>query len=266
MDFQELIFEKGNGLAIVTINRPKRLNALTENLTLNEIPRVMEIIRKDDEVKVMILTGAGDSFCSGVDLNEVLQANANDKGNKRPRHESLLPIGSVGLEFRKLHKPALAAVNGIAAGAGVALSLLCDIRIASEKARFSLAFVKRGLVPDCGTSYLLPRMVGVGKALELMWTGDMIDAQEALRIGLVSRVTPHHELMKMTKEFATKLAEGPSVAIELTKIAVYRGITNDYEGQLYFESYAQNLCTSTDDFKEGINSFLEKRKPHFKGM
>jgi 2-(1,2-epoxy-1,2-dihydrophenyl)acetyl-CoA isomerase len=266
MDFQELIFEVENGIAIVTLNRPKRLNALTENVTMNEFPKALEIIRKDDAIKVMLLTGAGDGFCSGVDVNIMPQPGMNASGERKSRHDLLLPVGTLGLEIWKVEKPVIAVVNGVAAGGGLGLCLVCDIRIASDKARFNLAFVKRGLVPDCGVSYLLPRLIGMSKSLELMWTGDIIDAQEALRLGMVNKVVPHEQLMKVAKEFAARIAEGPSVAIELTKKSVYNRLNSDFESQLYYETYAQNMCSGTEDFQEGVKSFLEKRKPKFKGV
>lgn len=165
-----------------------------------------------------------------------------------------------------LEKPTIAAINGVTAGGGVYISLLCDIRIASEQAKFTLAFVRRGLIPDCGATFLLPRIAGMGRALELMYMGDAIAAEEAWRIGMVNRVGPHEQLLNMTKQLALRLAKGPPIAMSLIKRASHRGIHNTLEEQLFFETYALNLCFSTGDFKEGITSFLEKRSSVFKGQ
>ena len=179
------------------------------------------------------------------------------------------PFASFGWLIRQIEgfaKPVIAAVNGVAVGAGLALALACDIRIASENARFSAIFVRRGLVADCGTTFLLPRVVGVAKALEMMWTGDIIDAAEAARVGLVSQVVPADDLMKVSKEFAARLARGPSVSIELMKRLTYEGAkTDSLQSQMAHENFAQNVCSQTEDVKEGARSFLEKREPRFQG-
>jgi 2-(1,2-epoxy-1,2-dihydrophenyl)acetyl-CoA isomerase len=185
------------------------------------------------------------------------------------RRERLSPFVSFGWLIRQIDefaKPAIAAVNGIAVGGGLALALACDIRIASEDAKFSSIFVRRGLVADCGTTFYLPRAVGAAKALELMWTGDIIDAAEASRIGLVNRVVPADDLMKTANEFASKLARGPSISIEFHKQLTYEGLkTDSVQTQMAHEDFAQYVCRQTEDVKEGRNSFLEKREPRFKG-
>jgi len=165
-----------------------------------------------------------------------------------------------------MDKPVIAAVNGVAAGAGFGVALACDIRIAAEEARFSLIFVRRGLIPDCGSTYNLPRVVGMSRACEMAFTGDLMDAREAERIGLVSRVVKAEALMKVTRELAQRIASGPRVAVQLAKRALYRGaIETDLATQSDYELYLQSMCFQTEDFKEGVTSFLEKREPKFKG-
>jgi 2-(1,2-epoxy-1,2-dihydrophenyl)acetyl-CoA isomerase len=175
-------------------------------------------------------------------------------------------FGTLMRGLRNLDKPVLGAINGVAAGAGLSLALICDLRIASEKARFSSIFVNVACNPDTGTSYYLPRVVGVAKALEMIWTGDFVNAEEALRIGLVNRVVPHDELMPATKELAVRLAQGPSLAHEFAKRLVYHGLeANSYEAQLAYEAYALSVCFQSSDVKEGGQAFRDKRKPEFKG-
>jgi 2-(1,2-epoxy-1,2-dihydrophenyl)acetyl-CoA isomerase len=176
------------------------------------------------------------------------------------------PLSLPVLRIVRMEKPVIAAVNGVAAGAGFGLAMACDIRIASENARFISAFVRRGLPVEWGLSHFLPRTVGLAKALEIMWTGEAIDAREAERIGLASKVVSPDDLMKETKGLATKLAKGPPIAIELIKRAVYTGLeSNNLAAQLGYETYAAGVCVRTEDFGEGVKAFLEKREAVFKG-
>lgn len=272
MSYQNIIAEKEDNTMSITLNRPDKLNAIDATM-LDELARALQDADEDDGVKVVVLTGAGRAFSSGADVTTASAVVKPSMGlvppvelGRRVRLKPFAGFGDVALRLRNLDKPTIAAINGIAAGGGLSFALGCDIRIASEKAQFSLIFVRRGLVPDTGATYLLPRLVGTAKALELMFTGDMIDAAEAERIGLVNRVVAHENLMPATKELAARIAEGPSVAIELMKRAVYQGLeSNNFASQLAYEGWAQELCYETEDFKEGVRSFLEKRKPKFSG-
>ena len=263
MAFQDIIFEREGGIATLTLNRPDKLNSLRPE-TSEEIAIALKEVEEDDELKVLILTGAGRAFCAGADLTTVTEERV-----VRSRKLCLTPfdwLGQVFLRFREMTKPTIAAINGIVTGSGFSISLGCDLRIASETATFSLIFVKRGLLAGCGATYHLPRLIGTAKALELMWTGDVIDAHEAERIGLVNRVVPADDLMKATRELAEKIARGPSVAIELTKRAVYKGLeANHFIAHMGYEAWAQTTCLGTEDFEEGRKSFMEKRPPEFKG-
>ena len=182
-----------------------------------------------------------------------------------PRHETIQHVGGFVQNIADVDKPIIMAINGIAAGAGLSLTLAGDIRLSSDKARFGAVWLKRGLIPDVGATYYLPRIIGVDKALELTFRGDIIDAEEAMRIGLVTKVVPHDQLMLQARELAVKIAKGPAVAIELSKRGFYRSLNNDLKTQLDYETYAQNLCRQTDDHKEGVRSFMEKREANFKG-
>ena len=262
--FENMILEKEEGVAILTLSRPDKLNAMTTKMW-RDLPRIINNVREDDEIKVLILTGVGRAFCVGSDVGDRLANRIEGKKIETTRKDLLEPVGYWAYLIRSLDKMTIAAINGMAVGAGLSLALLCDIRIASEKARFGAVWVKMGLIADLGATYTLPRTVGTSKALELMTSGEIIDAREAERIGLVTKVSSHNELMKVAKDLATKLAKGPSIAIELMKRGVYKGMHNDMLTQLDFESYAQNLCRQTEDHMDAVRAFLEKREPRFRG-
>ena len=267
MTYESIILEVDEGVATLTLNRPDKLNALDPTI-LHESTAVVQKLNADDEVKVLVITGAGRGFCSGADLTGAISGTslAQPDIGRRERLEPFVSFGWLVRHIDEFAKPAIAAINGIVAGAGLGIALACDIRIASESARFSSIFVRRGLVADCGTTFYLPRVVGVAKALEMMWTGDIIDAKEAERIGLVSRIVPADDLMKETKEFALRLARGPSVSIELQKRLTYEGLkTDSILSQMAQEDFAQHVCGQTEDVREGRASFIEKREPRFKG-
>lgn len=264
MDFEDILLEEKEGIITLTLNRPDRLNSCTTRM-YRELSNIMNQIKRNDEIKVVILTGAGRGFCAGSDVSDRLAGRVVKPGEEN-RYETLQPVGAVALDIAGLDKPIIGAINGVAVGAGLSLALLCDIRFASESARFGAVWINMGLIPDVGATYYLPRIVGAEKALDLMLSGKIIDAEEALEIGLVSKVVPPDRLMAVAKELATKIATGPSVAIELTKRGLKRSFDNDLNPQLDYESYAQNLCRKTEDHKEAIQAFLEKRKPQFKGV
>ena len=268
---KELLFEKQDGVAILTLNRPEKFNALNPNLR-DGIGRVCKEVSRDDEVRVMIITGAGKAFCSGADLSTRLKDQASGAilaasgaETAETRRSITEPIGHYSLAIRNLEKPVIAAVNGIASGGGLGIVLACDIRVASDKARFSAIWVKRGLVPDAGASYFLPRIVGFAKACELIFKGHIINANEAAQMGMVNLVVPHDELMARTRELAAQIAQNAPIALEWAKKILSMGLNNNLESQLYLESAAQRICNQSEDFKEGIRSFMEKRPAVFKG-
>jgi 2-(1,2-epoxy-1,2-dihydrophenyl)acetyl-CoA isomerase len=264
MEFEKMTLEKEEGVGTLTFNHPEKLNAMTTEMWL-DLGRVVETVQEDEEIKVLVITGAGRAFCSGSDVSGRLALRVAGKIPMTHR-ELVEPVGYLSYFIHTLDIPIIAAINGTAAGAGLSFVLLSDIRIASNTARFSAAWVKVGLIGDMGATYLLPRVVGISKAIELLTTGDMINAQEAERIGLVSKVVPPEELMPTVKALATKLAQGPTVTIKFLKRGVYKGIHNDFLTQLDFESYGQNVCRQTEDHREGVRAFMEKRPPRFKGI
>jgi 2-(1,2-epoxy-1,2-dihydrophenyl)acetyl-CoA isomerase len=267
MLYKLITVEIADEVATLTLNRPDKLNCLNAAI-LHEMSAALIELNKNEGVKALILTGAGRSFCSGADLSE--QPYGTDKNQPGiSRAEHITPFVSFGWVIKQIEdftKPVIAAVNGIAAGGGLALALAADVRIASANATFSAIFVKRGLVPDCGVSYYLPRLVGVSKALELMWTGDKIDASEAERIGMVNKVVAHDQLMKSANEFAQVLAKGPSLAIEMIKRMTYAALKADSViTQMAVEDFMQQVCRESEDVREGVMGFLEKRPPKFTG-
>ena len=267
MSFKLITVAIEDEVGILTLNRPDKLNCLNAAI-LHEMAKALDDLNADDGVKALILTGAGRSFCSGADLSE--QPYGTDKNQPGiSRAEHITPFVSFGWVIKHIvdfTKPVIAAVNGIAAGGGLALSLVADVRIASENATFSAIFVKRGLVPDCGVSYYLPRLVGISKALELMWTGEKIDAKEAERIGMVNKVVAPDQLMKSAQEFAQVLTKGPSLAIEMIKRMAYTSLKSDSVlTQMAVEDFMQQVCRESEDVREGVMGFLEKRPPKFTG-
>jgi 2-(1,2-epoxy-1,2-dihydrophenyl)acetyl-CoA isomerase len=262
-DYKCLLYEVKDAIATLTLNRPERLNALGDTLRDDFYAAVLRA-SQDAAVRVIVVTGAGKGFCSGGDvkaMNEVKEGRA-----ERPLIDKVAPLRDrVLLAMRDAPQPVIAAVNGAAAGAGMNLALGCDIRLASTAAKFTQAFVKRGLHPDWGGTYFLPRLVGMAKACELIFTGDIIDAGEALRLGLVSAVYPPEELLPATYELARKIATGPPIAIRLAKRALYHSQDVDLRAALEFETFAQNIASETEDAREGIRAFVEKRPAAFKG-
>jgi len=265
MAYECLLFDIKDRIATLTLNRPERLNALGGTLREDLFDAITRV-SNDDEVRAVVITGAGRGFCSGGDVKNMNERNSAGTGSYYSIKEKIQPSRDASvLALRDCPKPVIAAVNGAAAGAGFNLALCCDMRIASTAAKFSQAFVKRGLHPDWGGTWFLPRLVGTAKACELIFTGDVIDANEAYRLGIVNAVVAPDELMAKTYELAKKIADGPPVAIRLAKRAIYHNESCDLRQGLEYETYAQNTCRDTEDSKEGVKAFVEKRAPRFTG-
>ena len=263
MAYKCLLYDEQDGIATLTLNRPERLNALGDTLR-EDLHHAVVRASADPNIRVIVLTGAGRGFCSGGDVKTM---NENkERGRVSPLLDKVAPSRDrTVLAMREAPKPVIAAVNGPAAGAGMNIALACDIRIASNTARFGETFVRRGLHVDWGGTYFLPRIVGMAKACELIFTGDIIDADEALALGIVSQVVAPQDLMPTVRELALKLAAGPPIAIRLAKRALYHNQECDLQAALEYETYAQNICRETEDAREGIRAFVEKRAPRFQG-
>jgi 2-(1,2-epoxy-1,2-dihydrophenyl)acetyl-CoA isomerase len=245
------------GVARMTLNRPEHFNALNRAVT-EEASEILSMFESDEELKVMILTGAGRSFCAGGDLAWLLEAD--DTLKKRDIVERAGDLISL---LDRMEKPLIAAVNGVAAGAGTALALACDMIIASDAARFAPNFVNIGAVPDSGASWYLPRAAGYHKAAELMLTGRLLKAQEALDMGIFNRVVPAEHLEEETLELARKIVKGPRQAIRSIKKMLKMSRFNSLESQLEVEASLQVPAWSNEEFAEGVKAFLEKRPPLF---
>jgi 2-(1,2-epoxy-1,2-dihydrophenyl)acetyl-CoA isomerase len=263
MNYQCLLYDVQERVATLTLNRPERLNALGDSLRDDLHDALNEAVR-DPEVRVLVITGAGKGFCSGGDVKSM--SERAESSSSPSATERYAPIRDrIILAMRDCPKPIIAAVNGAAAGAGMNLALACDLRIAASTAKFTQAFVKRGLTPDWGGSYFLPRVVGIAKASELLFTGDVIDAAKALELGIVNAVVAPEALMAETRALARRIAAGPPVAIALTKRAIHHNQDVDLRAALEFESFIQSVARDTEDYREGVKAFIEKRSPTFRG-
>lgn len=264
MAFEHLLYEVDEaGVLTLTLNRPDCLNAFNDPMSF-ELQDALKQADKDAKVRCIILTGAGRGFSAGQDLQS--RSISSQNGGTPHLGESIRKRYSPIInKLRSMEKPVIAMVNGVAAGAGASIALACDMRIASEKATFLQAFIKVGLIPDSGACWLLPRLVGMGKALEWAMTGEKIDAQTALSAGLVNRVVPEDRLLEETQTLARQLAAGPTRALGLIKRAMNRALNTDLETYLEYEADLQEIAGRTQDFKEGVSAFVEKRPAQFAG-
>jgi 2-(1,2-epoxy-1,2-dihydrophenyl)acetyl-CoA isomerase len=251
--------EVDGAVATLTLDRPEALNALTVPVKV-ALRQAFESLSADRAVRAVILTGAGRAFCAGQDLAEREQPDAAPlEAEVRDRYNPIIRA------IRSMGQPVMAAVNGVAAGAGASLALACDLRICAEEARFVLAFGRIGLVPDSGATWFLPRIVGPAKAAELALVGDQVDATEALRLGLVSRVVPADRLLVEARALAERIAEGAPLAMALTKEALQRSATITLDEALEGEAKLQGIAGASRDHAEGLAAFREKRPPRFTG-
>ncbi len=268
MPYEAILYDLNKGVATITLNKPERLNAF-DNQMLSEWADAIREADRNPEVRVVIITGAGRGFCSGMNVSDeaggrgVLRTEQSIATRRQSLRNSVHPIPRALIQ---LEKPYIAAINGAAAGAGMDMASMADIRFASSSARMGMTYVRMGLIPGDGGCYTLPRIVGPSKALELIWSGRLFNAQEALAMGYVNAVYEPEELMPRTIEFAEQVARGPATAVQLSKKLVYRSANIAFDEHLDMAQLAMVIAQSTDDAKEGPRAFIEKREPQFKGF
>lgn len=264
MAYEFLLYEVKDSILTITLNRPDCLNAFNDEMSY-ELQKALKEAEKDKAVRCIILIGAGRGFSAGQDLRS-RSVNAESSNGDRPHlgesiRKRYSPIVS---RLRSMEKPIIAMVNGVAAGAGASIAFACDMRFAAQSAKFIQAFIKVGLIPDSGACWLLPRLMGSGRAFEFAVTGEPIAAEVALQMGLVNRVVPDEQLHEATWQFAQQLAQGPTQAIGLLKRALNKAATVDFDTYLDYEAHLQEVAGQSENYREGVMAFLEKRPAVFK--
>jgi 2-(1,2-epoxy-1,2-dihydrophenyl)acetyl-CoA isomerase len=261
MNYSTLLVEKRENIGTLTFNRPEKLNAFND-LAWQDFIAALHEIDQDNEIRVLIITGAGRAFSAGLDLEEATKGPSESDLQVAPIQNSIPWIPEM---MRNMKKPIIAALNGAAAGGGFSIALACDIRIASEEARLVAPFLRVGLVAELGSTYNLPRLVGIAKACEIIFAAKTVTAKEAKEIGLVNEVVSKEELIPFTWKMAKEIAQMAPIPLQLAKRALYQGLDSQLAAQVQFETLSQVTCFKSEDYKEGMKAFLEKRAPVFKG-
>lgn len=259
-DYEPIGFVVHDGVATITLNRPDRLNSLTQQMT-RDLLDAIKICGRDDGIRCVVLTGAGRGFCAGQDLAE-FQAIV---GPVSVGEHLRAGFNRIVLGLYELEKPVIGSLNGVAAGAGLGIALACDLRVASPKASLTAAFIGIGLVPDSGVSWFLHQLLGPARAFAFLATGERVDAEQALLLGLVNQVVAADELEPATQELAARLAHGPTRGLGLTKRVLHHAARLDLAQTLAYEAMSQDIAFATADHREGVAAFLEKRPPQFRG-
>ncbi len=269
MEYKDIHVEVHDAVATVTLNRPQKLNAYT-NLMGDELTHAYESLGKRGDVRVIMMTGAGRGFCAGADVGGVFQKGIEGReqdGAAEAARGGAIAHPRSGLQYaiRNCPKPTLAVINGAAVGIGLTLTLIQDIRIMAQEASLGAIFAKMGLMPELGSTFMLPRLIGLSKALELVYTARMVKAEEALAMGLVNRVVPTEDLMAAAREMAAQLVSLPPLALAVSKRALQQGAENDFDAAVQTETFGLEYLFKTQDHKEAVAAFLEKREPTFQG-
>jgi len=273
MGFETIILKKEEHIATITLNRPQRMNAINADME-KELLEASDDVAEDDDIRVAVLAGSGRAFCSGADLGtpslQDQAASGGGEGSMGGGASEIMRryvhgIQKMVLALQKMEKPTIAMVNGAAVGAGCDLAFVCDMRVGSENARFRNGFVRIGLIPGAGGTWLYTRLMGLGRGLEFLFTGDFLGAEEAHRIGVLNKLVPADDLERETLELARKIAKGPPIAIRLSKMQAYEALQSDMETALQIAAACQAICFNTEDMLEGTTAFIQKREAEFKG-
>lgn len=260
MEYTQIIYTVNEQIATIVLNRPEAYNAFSDVMK-REFSEVLDETRNNPDIRVVVIKGAGKAFSAGGDVKNMVNTLQQTSLEKRDILRNGMAV--ILYKLRSLDQPVIAAINGPAMGAGCSLAMACDLRVASEKATFGLMFVKRGLIPDWGCSFSLPHLVGIGKALEMVLTGKIIDAQTAEKIGLINYLVPPEALESTVQQLCEEICHNAPIAVGAAKQAIYYGATHNLNDSLEYEIYVQNMCQQTEDYKEGVISFIEKRNPVF---
>ena len=268
MDFETIILKKEGPLATLVFNRPHRLNAVNNQMNL-EIPKALQDVAGDDDIRVLVITGAGRGFCAGGDHSSTPDSLVHFVMPQRTPEKIAQAVRGytrpITVALQELRIPTIAMVNGVAVGQGFSMTQACDIRFGSDNAKFMVGWTNRGLVPAFGDPWMLPRIIGLGRAMELIYTARMLEAEEAQQIGLLNRLVPAKDLEQVTMDFARALAEGPPIALRMDKQITYNGLHTDLQASLDALAVAQGICICSDDWEEATMAFQQKRATVFKG-
>lgn len=264
MDFETITLKKADHIATITMNRPDKMNALNRQM-LQELVAAVNEVGGDDDVRVVVLAAAGRVFCSGADVSEGGKASGLAGTPNEMRINVRNSYQKVTSGLQTMDKPTIAMVNGAAVGAGCDFAFACDMRVGSERAKFRNGFVKVGLIPGGGGTWLYTRLMGLGRGLEFLFTGDFLEAEEAERIGVLNRLVPADELENATMELARKIAKNPPLAVQMSKTLAYKALDSNLEAALEMSAAFQALALSSEDHREGVNAFIEKREARFNG-
>jgi len=265
-DFQTIIFQRENDIGIVTLNRPEKFNAVNQKMT-EELISLVGGLNEDKKTRALIITGAGQAFCSGGDFSK---EGGLDWASESSTNETFMSgyretVPKIMCGLQALNVPTIAALNGVAVGLGCDLALACDIRIACENTKLSAIWIKRGLIPAAGGFWMLPRIVGLGRAAEIIFSGRAVQAEEGERIGLFNKVVPASSLKSEAIALAQSFTENPPIGLKLAKMMLYRGLSLDFRSGIELAGAVQAVAHSTEDHTESINAWREKRKPVYKG-
>ncbi|MEE9199099.1 MAG: enoyl-CoA hydratase-related protein [Dehalococcoidia bacterium] len=268
MAYETILVERQDRIAKVVLNRPDKLNAINQRME-EELQEAIQTLDMDDGVGAVVLTGAGRAFCAGGDVAEMPGSGSKGSAYASPDPEDIRRAfrhaQAIVLGMQRMQKPIIGMINGVAAGAGFDFACACDIRIGCPRSRFLAAFIRVGLFPGWGGMWLYSRVLGLPKAAELLFTGDFLEAEEAYRLGMLNKLVPQEELEKTTMEMAQRIADGPPIALRLSKLMLYKGLEMDLETAMQMSAALETITLTSQDHKEGVAAFREKRKANYQG-